>query len=137
MKQQASHARLIKLPVFPDSRGTLSVVQYPDHLPFLPVRVFYISRVSSESTRGEHAHHECHQAIVCISGTLTVTVEDGAGKRSYRLDDPTNLLYIPPGVWASQHGYLPETISSVFASNPYDPADYIRDYNEWKALYRV
>ena len=43
-------------------------------------------------------------------------------------------LYIPPMVWASQHEYTEETKLLVFASQFYDPDDYIRDYSEFLKL---
>ena len=135
MATNLSEARLIDLPFFPDSRGELSVVQFPEQLPFVPVRTFFVSRVPSESTRGEHAHRECHQAILCVNGAMTVTVEDRLGVRSFRLKSLSKMLYIPPGVWAAQDGYGKDTACAVFASHPYDPADYVRDFGNWRREY--
>lgn len=135
MSKKASQVRLIDLPFFPDSRGELSVVQFPEQLPFVPARVFFISKVPSESTRGEHAHRECHQALLCVNGAMTVTVEDAGGVQEFRLESLSKLLYIPPGVWAAQHGYGSDTACAVFASHPYDPEDYIRDYGDWRLEY--
>ena len=33
--------------------------------------------------------------------------------------------------WAVQYTYSADALLLVFASDPYDPADYIRDYDEF------
>jgi len=50
------------------------------------------------------------------------------------LDAPDVGLYLPPMVWAIQYKYSSDALLLVFASDPYDPADYIRDYEEFRAL---
>jgi hypothetical protein len=37
-------------------------------------------------------------------------------------------------LWGSQFGYSPDATLTVLASHPYDPADYIRDYDEFIRL---
>ena len=36
-------------------------------------------------------------------------------------------------VWGTQYRYAPDAMLLVFASHPYDPDDYIRDYDEFVA----
>ncbi len=134
MNDAIPEARLIRLPLFADARGSLTVAEYAGQLPFVPQRVFFVYGVPSESTRGEHAHKACHQAIVCASGSMKVEVENRDGRRQFVLDNPETLLYLPPMVWAAQHGYSEGTISIVLASHPYEADDYIRDLNEWRAM---
>lgn len=136
MNDERPGARLITLPRFADARGSLTVAEYAGQLPFVPQRVFFVYGVPSESTRGEHAHKACHQAIVCASGSMRVEVEHREGRQEFVLDSPETLLYLPPMVWAAQHGYSEGTISIVLASDPYDPDDYIRDLSAWRALAR-
>ena len=49
------------------------------------------------------------------------------------LDAPNLGLYLPPMVWAVQYQYSADAVLLVFASEHYDPADYIRDYDEFLA----
>jgi hypothetical protein len=37
-------------------------------------------------------------------------------------------------IWAAQFKYSSDALLLVFASDLYDPADYIRDYDEFRAL---
>jgi hypothetical protein len=43
-------------------------------------------------------------------------------------------LHLPPLVWGIQYKYSPDAMLAVFASEHYDPADYIRDYDEFRRL---
>jgi UDP-2-acetamido-3-amino-2,3-dideoxy-glucuronate N-acetyltransferase len=40
-------------------------------------------------------------------------------------------------IWGVQHNYSADAVLLVFASDYYDPADYIRDYNEFLRLVRI
>ena len=126
-------ARLIALRRGDDMRGKLTAIEFAD-LPFMPVRAFTVFDVPSAEVRGEHAHRECHQLLICVSGSLAVLVDDGHDRRELVLDDPGVGLYLPPRIWGSQFRYSPDGALVVLASHPYDAADYIRDYEEFLKL---
>jgi hypothetical protein len=65
---------------------------------------------------------------------VSVVVDDGKTSEEVTLDRPDLGLYLPPMVWAVQYKYSTDALLLVFASDPYDPADYIRDYNEFRGL---
>ena len=114
-------------------RGKLTAIEFAD-LPFMPVRAFTVFEVPSAEVRGEHAHRECHQLLICVSGSLAVLVDDGRDRRELVLDDPGVGLYLPPRIWGSQFRYSPDGALVVLASHPYNAADYIRDYEEFLKL---
>jgi hypothetical protein len=74
--------------------------------------------------------------MVCVSGSVSVLVDDGADRAQVTLHDPGLGLYMPPMLWATQYGYSADAALIVLASLPYDPADYIRDYDEFMRLKR-
>jgi hypothetical protein len=37
-------------------------------------------------------------------------------------------------IWNELYKFSPGTVVHVFSSHPYDPADYIRDYAEFRSL---
>ncbi|WP_043328646.1 WxcM-like domain-containing protein [Curvibacter gracilis] len=123
------HLRLVK-----DMRGDLSVGDFESQIPFAPKRYFLVFNVPSEKTRGEHAHRECHQFLICVRGRCSVMVDDGQQRMEVMLDNPAAGLYLPPMVWGTQYKYSQDAILLVFASHSYDPADYVRDYTEFMAL---
>jgi len=116
-----------------DMRGNLTAGEVGRELPFVPARYFLVMDVPSGETRGAHAHRACEQFLVCIVGACSVVVDDGANRAEIRLDDPCIGLYVPPGVWAIQYKYTPDAVLLVLASHPYDAADYVRDYDEFRA----
>lgn len=114
-----------------DLRGGLSVGNFPDEIPFIPRRYFLVFDVLSKEVRGEHAHRRCHQFLVCVRGSLSVIADDGQFSEEILLDEPAIGLHLPPLVWAVQYKYTPDAVLLVFASDPYDPDDYIRTYDEF------
>lgn len=117
-----------ELPRFADMRGSLAVAEFARDLPFLPQRSFTVFDVPSEEIRGEHAHRRCHQFLLCVHGSLRVMVDDGSQRESFELDAPHVGLHVPPMIWAAQYRYSADAVLLVLASEPYDEADYIRDY---------
>lgn len=114
-----------------DLRGSLSVGEFPKDLPFVPQRYFLVFDVPSSEIRGEHAHRRCHLFLLCVRGACSVVVDDGKEREEFRLDHPTLGVHLPPMVWGTQYKHTRDAVLLVFASEPYDPADYIRDYDEF------
>jgi acetyltransferase-like isoleucine patch superfamily enzyme/dTDP-4-dehydrorhamnose 3,5-epimerase-like enzyme len=115
---------------FSDLRGRLTAGDMPSEgVPFVPQRWFLVYDVPSREVRGAHAHRVCHQFLICVSGHVHVAVDDGEQRGEVLLDDPTMGLYVPPLVWASQYRYDEQTVLLALASHPYDPDDYIREYD--------
>lgn len=123
--------RLHALPHFADIRGDLVVAEFARDLPFAPRRQFLVFNVPSEETRGEHAHRQCHQFLVCVHGSVTVLADDGVHRQSFVLDAPTVGLHLPPMTWGVQYRYSADAVLLVLASEPYDEADYIRRYDQF------
>jgi len=121
------------LPLVRDIRGDLSVGEFERHVPFVPKRYFMVFNVPTQEVRGEHAHRECHQFLLCIRGRCRATVDDGHTREEVVLDRPNVALYMPPMVWGIQYQYSADALLLVFASHHYDPADYIRNYRDFVA----
>jgi acetyltransferase-like isoleucine patch superfamily enzyme/dTDP-4-dehydrorhamnose 3,5-epimerase-like enzyme len=114
-----------------DLRGDLSAGEFERNVPFAPRRYFVVFDVSSEDVRGEHAHRECRQFLVCVRGRCHVVVDDAEKRAEIVLDRPNLGLYIPPMVWGIQYKQSTDALLLVFASHYYDPDDYIRDYGRF------
>jgi UDP-2-acetamido-3-amino-2,3-dideoxy-glucuronate N-acetyltransferase len=129
-------ARLVRQHAVFEARGNLTVGEIGKGLPFVPRRFFVISAVPGEDIRGEHAHRELHQFLLCLAGSVVVDVDDGETRRTVVLDCPQVGIHLPPMVWGSQHQYTSDAVLLVLASSEYDPADYIREYSEFLAELR-
>lgn len=117
-----------------DIRGDLMAVEFSKHIPFPVKRAFFVTNVPSQFIRGEHGHKECHQVLVCVQGSLTVAVDNGHERGQWILNHPSIGLHIHPMVWGTQYHPSEGAVLAVFASHPYDPDDYIRDYEEFLKL---
>jgi oxalate decarboxylase/phosphoglucose isomerase-like protein (cupin superfamily) len=113
-------------------KGNLTVVENGDTLPFDVKRVYYLYDVPGGESRGAHAHKELEQLIVAASGSFTVTLDDGKSKRSFFLNRPYQGLYVKPGLWRSLDDFSSGAVCMVLASDVYNVADYIRDYEVFK-----
>jgi UDP-2-acetamido-3-amino-2,3-dideoxy-glucuronate N-acetyltransferase len=122
------------LTVARDMRGSLAVAEFERNVPFPVRRSFFVFDVPSRETRGEHAHRTCHQFLVCLRGSCAVVADDGRARQEFLLDTPALGLHLPPLVWGIQYKYTPDAVLAVFASEHYDAADYIRDYDEFLRL---
>jgi UDP-2-acetamido-3-amino-2,3-dideoxy-glucuronate N-acetyltransferase len=118
-------------PVIPDLRGNLTVGEFDRQVPFKPLRYFIVFGVPNREIRGEHAHRECHQFMICLRGSCAVVADDGRHKVEVGLDSPDRGLYLPPMTWGIQYKYSSDAMLMVFASHYYDSADYIRDYAQF------
>lgn len=125
---------LIHMPNIIDSRGNLTVGEFGNDIPFAVKRYFVVYQVPLVEVRGEHAHRECHQFLVCLRGRISVIGDDGVRREEYVLDRPDVGFYMPPMTWGTQYKYSPDAVLLVFASHYYDAADYVRDYDEFLAL---
>jgi UDP-2-acetamido-3-amino-2,3-dideoxy-glucuronate N-acetyltransferase len=126
--------RLHQLTHVMDLRGSLAAGEFSTDVPFLPKRYFLVFDVPGKEVRGEHAHRSCEQFLVCVRGSVSVVVDDGVGSEEVVLDRPDAGLYVPPLIWAVQYKYSADALLLVFASDHYDPADYVRDYDEFLRL---
>jgi acetyltransferase-like isoleucine patch superfamily enzyme/dTDP-4-dehydrorhamnose 3,5-epimerase-like enzyme len=119
-----------------DLRGNLVAGEIGKFLPFEVKRFFVVHGVSSRQIRGQHAHRECHQFLVCVRGACRVIADDGRNRQEFLLDTPARGVYLPPKTWGVQYDYSADAALLVFASHGYDPADYVRDYEAFLRLAR-
>jgi UDP-2-acetamido-3-amino-2,3-dideoxy-glucuronate N-acetyltransferase len=123
--------RLIPLDRHEDLRGHLAVAQRGGALPFEPQRVFFVHHVPSREVRGAHAHRRLQQLLICAAGQCSVVLDDGRQRQEFPLDGPDFALLVPALVWGIQYRFSADATLVVLASEAYDDAEYIRDYDEF------
>ena len=127
---------LHQLKTVADMRGSLSVGEFGSDIPFEVKRYFLVFDVPSVEIRGEHAHRSCRQFLIAVKGSVHVVADDGRGREQFVLDKPGIGLYLPPMTWGIQYRYSPDAVLLVLASQHYDSADYVRDYDEFLGMTR-
>ena len=114
-----------------DRKGNITVVENDRDVPFEVRRTYYLYDVPGGESRGAHAHRELSQLIIAVSGSFSVTLDDGNVKRTFILNRPYQGLYVVPGIWRTLEDFSSGAVCLVLASHPYDAGDYIRDYDEF------
>jgi dTDP-4-dehydrorhamnose 3,5-epimerase-like enzyme len=128
--------RLIPLRTVEDPRGSLTFVEGEFDVPFAIKRVYHLYGVPPGGARGGHAHRLLDQVLIAVAGAFDIVLDDGAELLCVRLDDPRVGLHIPPGVWREMDGFSEGAACVVLASDLYEAADYVRDYDEFLAWRR-
>ena len=126
--------RFVPLSVKGDERGSLVAIEEATGLPFDIGRVYYIFGTKPDVTRGLHAHTDLRQWAICVSGACTMVLDNGRDRERVRLNAPDEALEIGPMIWREMYDFTPDAVLVVIASKPYDPADYIRDYEQFLRL---
>lgn len=111
--------------------GHLTPIEGCEDVPFEIKRVYYITQVPENTIRGFHAHKELQQVLLCLNGSVKVNVSDPFEKKSFTLDNPSEGLYIGPGLWREMFDFSPGAVLLVLASEHYSEDDYMRDYREY------
>lgn len=129
--------RLIPLPKITDVRGNLSFAEQENHIPFRIERTFWIYDVPGGEDRGGHAYRVTEEFIIALSGSFDVVLDDGAGNvQTFQLNRSYYGLYVPKMMWRQMTNFSTNSVALVLASTRYDAEDYIRDYEDFKALKR-
>jgi hypothetical protein len=72
--------------------------------------------------------------MIAVTGSFRVQLSGSFGEETYELEDPSQGLLIPPMTWRDLDSFSRGAICLVLASDPYEEADYIRDYEEFVKL---
>lgn len=123
--------QLIDLPKIIDPRGNLTVVEGYSSIPFDIRRAYWVYDVPGGESRGGHAHRRLRQLLVAISGSFTVTLDNGHARHSYLLNHPYQGLLIETGIWRTLDDFSSGAVCLVLASEPFAEDDYIRDYSDF------
>ena len=108
---------IVCLPKIFDPRGNLTVAEGMTNVPYDVKRVYWVYDVPAGESRGGHAHKECRELIIAVSGSFSVTIDNGREMET--------------GVWRTLDDFSSGAVCLVLASHPFDESDYIRDYSEY------
>ncbi|MCD8305488.1 MAG: FdtA/QdtA family cupin domain-containing protein [Prevotella sp.] len=123
--------KIIDLPKMIDPRGNLTAAEGMKSIPFNVKRVYWVYDVPGGECRGGHAHKDCLEFLVAVSGSFNVTLDDGTSKKTYLLNHPYQGLLIDKNTWRTLEDFSSGAVCLVLASDYFDEDDYIRDYEEF------
>ena len=130
-KSNTSLGQIISLPKVVDPRGNLTVAENMKEIPFHISRVYWTYDVPSGSFRGGHAHKHCREVIVAVSGSFTITLDNGREKKSYTLNRPYQGLLVDTDIWRTLDDFSSGSVCLVLAEDLFDEDDYIRNYKDF------
>ncbi|MCR5818050.1 MAG: FdtA/QdtA family cupin domain-containing protein [Prevotella sp.] len=122
---------LIDLPKITDPRGNLTVAEGLDKVPFEIKRAYWVYDVPAGESRGGHAHKRLYQLVVALSGSFTVTLDDGHERQTVLLNHPWQGLIIETNTWRTLDDFSSGAVCLVLASEHFEEEDYIYDYDEF------
>lgn len=125
------NAEILDLPKHIDPRGNLTVAEQILNVPFEIRRVYWVYDVPSGESRGGHAHKKCREFIIAVSGSFTVTLDDGKEKKTFLLNHPYQGLFVETDIWRTLDDFSSGAVCLVLASEPFDEDDYIREYDDY------
>ena len=123
--------KTISLKPLGDERGSLVALESNKNVPFDIKRVYYIFGTKEGVSRGFHAHRNLKQVAVCVTGSCRFVLDNGKSREEIILDSATTGLVIEGLTWREMHDFSQDCVLLVLASEHYDKADYIRDYQKF------
>ena len=117
----SSHFTMLQLSTFVDSRGSLTVMEKA--LPFEVVRMYWIYGADGQ-IRGGHRHTYTRQALIAMSGRVSIFMNDGVSQEVVELTKPDQCLLVEPKDWHTMT-FGPGSILMVLSSHGYDRSEYI------------
>jgi hypothetical protein len=130
LKSTVSDVETKSLSIFSRNASQLSSLDLIQEISWQVRRAFFVSCAQGED-RGEHAHKECIQAIVCTIGHVEIYCFDGKDEKVFQLENLGELLIVPAGIWIKIR-FQPGSSITVFASEKFAESDYIRDWDEYQ-----
>lgn len=128
---EASIGKIISLQKMVDPRGNLSIAEGMKDIPFNISRVYWTYDVPSGACRGGHAHKHCRELIIAVSGSFTVTLDNGRDKQSFLLNHPYQGLLVETDTWRTLNDFSSGAVCLVLAEDSFEENDYIREYTEF------
>lgn len=118
------------------SDGSTSILDFAELSCLTPKRLFFVSDVPPNESRGFHAHKECIQLLIAAHGVCTLEVKKADRSLKLVMDSPEIGVLLPAMTWATQTYKDKNTVLIVLASHSYDPEDYIEDFEMYSQMVR-
>lgn len=123
-------SQIITLPKAEDPFGNYAIIE-GNTLPFAVKRIYYLYDIPSGAERGGHSHIGQQEFLIAVSGSFDVILDNGSEKKIVTLNKPDKGLLIGIGIWRELYNFSAGAVCLVMASDLFDEADYIRDYEDY------
>ena len=127
---------IINLKKILDPRGNLSIIESSKDIPFIIKRSYWIYDVPGGETRGGHAYETLNEFIVALSGSFDVILNNGSEDLKFTLNRSYYGLLVPKLYWRHMENFSTNAVGLILADQPYNEAEYIREYDVLKSKIR-
>ena len=123
---------ILDLPKITGPRGNLTVLQYPNQIPFKIERTFWTYDVPGGEIRGGHAYKIQEEIIIALSGSfdLVITNQSG-GQEVIHMKSPHTGIYLAPNTWRHLENFSTNSFALHLSSSKYIEEDYIRKLSQY------
>lgn len=129
--------KFLDLPKVLDDRGNLTFLQYPDQVPFVIKRIFWIYDVPSGEIRGSHAYKTQQEIIIALSGSFDIIMDNGKIKRKINLNRSFQAIHVGAMMWRRMENFSTNATALIISDSKFKKEDYIRDYNEYLSYLNI
>jgi dTDP-4-amino-4,6-dideoxygalactose transaminase len=124
---QRNKIKKIKIKTFSDARGKLSALEISKQYKFNVKRIYYLHDLNTKFRRGQHAHKDLKQCIICINGAIKINFDTGKKKISHNLSHANEAILVEGVVWRDIEIKKKNSIILILASEQYRKSDYIKN----------
>ncbi len=97
-------------------------------------RIFSVSNVKKNITRGFHAHKFDTQIITVPFGKIKFKTFDGNKTKSFIINKSNIAIIVEPYVWTETTYLKKNTVVTVYSSHSYNEKSYIRSLEKFKKI---
>lgn len=115
-----------------EKTGNLGVIELGKDFNFNIKRVFFLSNIPINIERGFHSHKELKQLVLCLNGSLTITLDDGLDRNEIKMKADNSYLFIDGKVWREMKDFSDDAVMLVLCDREYFNDEVIREYEDFK-----
>ena len=119
---------------FPDERGNINIAELNKDFDFDVKRIYYLTGMDMSTKRGEHAHLELNQFMLCLAGSFEISLDNGFVKEAFIMKNNSKALLVGNLVWREMTNFSSDAVMLVLNDRVYSEDIVIRDYSEFKRL---
>lgn len=123
--------QLVPFQDYSTEEGRLNVVEVSKEIGFVVNRVYWLHKINASKSRGAHAHKELWQCFIAMAGSFTITLKTEKESYTFKLDQKSGALIVPPGYWRDLTQFSEDAVCAVLASHEYNESDYLRNYEDF------
>jgi hypothetical protein len=125
---------IVEISSFPDDRGNINIAEFNKDFNFDVKRIYYLTGMSEETKRGEHAHLELNQFMLCLAGSFDIELDNGFKKQKIKMANDSKALIVRDLVWREMTNFTPNAVMLVLNDRVYSEDVVIRKYSVFKQL---